>query len=200
MLAGREVSVPPADEPGGAPTSRVPKERLAGYLSILKGHQQWLEQFLDGLNAHAPAPLERLEMVTQITFTDAAGVVCTDLKLLPTLGCNQRCLFCCASESRQPFGAQRLRATLEQLSREVDLERTKLSFSGGEPTLHPDLPALLRYARELGFPWIGLQTNCVRLAEPTLLAALLPARLQQVICSFHSQRPETYDRLTRTSG
>jgi MoaA/NifB/PqqE/SkfB family radical SAM enzyme len=199
-LAGREVSVPPADEPGGAPTSRVLEARLAGYLSILKGHQGWLERFLDGLNAHVPVPLKRLAMVTETTFADGDGVVYTDLKLLPTLGCNQRCLFCCAREHRRPFGVQRLRATLAQLSREADLERTKLSFSGGEPTLHPELPALLRYAREIGFPWIGLQTNGVRLSEPALRIALEEVRLQQVIFSFHSHRPETYTRLTRTRG
>ncbi len=201
ILAGRQVSLPPADEPGGAPTSREHEERLKAYLALLQTQQAVLQRFLDGLNQHVPAPLARMEMVTETVFTDGQGVTSRDLKLLPTLGCNQHCLFCCASEPRKPFSTERLRAVLLELHRTAtDLDRTRLSFSGGEPTLHPELGALMRYARELGFPWLGLQTNGVRLSKPALAQQILGAPLQQVIVSLHSLRPEVYDRLTGTRG
>lgn len=44
-----------------------------------------------------------------------------------------------------------------------------LQLSGGEPTLHPDLPAIIALAREKRFKFILLNTNGLRLAEDEAL-------------------------------
>lgn len=81
--------------------------------------------------------------------------------------CNLRCSFCYAKFDDDPL----LRATrhglpAEDAHRVIEMLRAagaeKLTFVGGEPTLCPHLPALLRASRELGFV-TTLVTNGARL-------------------------------------
>lgn len=46
-----------------------------------------------------------------------------------------------------------------------------LQFSGGEPTLHPDLPELVRYALDQGVQYVTINTNGIRLAREPEFAA-----------------------------
>ena len=197
VLAGRDVSLPPSGEPGGAPTSGLFEEHLKTYLSILARQGPRLAEILDRLNRHMPPVLEQLEMVTEARFTDGEGLVFRDVKVLPTLNCNQRCLFCCARASRRPFPTARLEAALADLGNSPERSRTRLSFSGGEPTLHPDLPRLLGLGRQMGFASLSLQTNGVLLARADLMRALSGVGLAQVIFSLHSHQSDTYDHLDR---
>ncbi len=70
-----------------------------------------------------------------------------------------------------------------------------VDFIGGEPTLHPDLPALVRHARGRGFAQVLICTNGVRLLSPGYLDALVDAGLTGVRFSFHDHRPEVAARL-----
>lgn len=66
--------------------------------------------------------------------------------------------------------------------------------SGGEPTVHPDLPALLRDIKELGFA-VKLDTNGTR---PDVLAALLDAALLDFVAlDLKAPLDERYSRVTR---
>lgn len=75
-----------------------------------------------------------------------------------------------------------------------------LVLSGGEPTMHPDLPAFLRRARELGFRTIEAQTNGVLAANPAYARTLAEAGLTKVTVSLHSIDPEHSDKITRLPG
>ncbi|MFT6398967.1 MAG: sulfatase maturation enzyme AslB (radical SAM superfamily) [Bradymonadia bacterium] len=62
-------------------------------------------------------------------------------------------------------------------------------LTGGEPTLHPELPGICRYAREQGLH-VRMITNGHRLAEPKFAKAMAEAGLQSVHISIYSTRPE----------
>src|SRR5438876_10463247 len=52
-----------------------------------------------------------------------------------------------------------------------------LQISGGEPTLHPDIVRMVKYAYEQPIQAVMLNTNGIRLAhDPALLDALAPMR------------------------
>src|SRR5207237_10512686 len=52
-----------------------------------------------------------------------------------------------------------------------------LQISGGEPTLHPDLARMVRYAYDKPIAAVMINTNGIRLAkDPALLEALAPLR------------------------
>ena len=76
------------------------------------------------------------------------------------------------------------------LKRAIDVimdtdDKPLLQFSGGEPTLRDDLPALIAYARARGCRYTQLNTNGVRLAEDeAYVQALAEAGLSFVFLQF----------------
>ncbi len=74
--------------------------------------------------------------------------------------------------------------------------RAILQISGGEPTLREDLPELLRYARNLSFPGIQVNTNGLRLGEePEYAARLKEAGAGWIFLQFDGLRKETHKTL-----
>jgi len=66
-------------------------------------------------------------------------------------------------------------------------------FLGGEPLLHPHLPAMIRYARSAGMI-THLHTNATLLTEARALA-LLKAGLDYLTFSFDGYDKDTYERI-----
>jgi len=60
----------------------------------------------------------------------------------------------------------------------------------GEPFLHPELPAIIEHAEELGLG-IELNTNCGLITEP-LIDALYDAGLTNLILSYQTPDPDTF--------
>ena len=113
--------------------------------------------------------------------------------------CNNHCCFCL---DRQTLDG-RLRSRWE-LEAELQAGRaagaTRLVLSGGEPTLHPELPALIRRARELGYGWVQIITNGRRLAYPAFLRALRDAGLDEATFSIHGSGPRVHDAMVGVPG
>ena len=72
-------------------------------------------------------------------------------------------------------------------------------FSGGEPTLHPDLIELMAHAETLG-QITGLNTNGRRLAEPGFAEDLVRTGCDHAQITLASQRPELHDRIVGAPG
>lgn len=77
--------------------------------------------------------------------------------------CNEQCKYCFATfgDIRDRLATAEAKRLILQLS-EHGLE--KLTFVGGEPTLHPDLTELIRFAHSLGIT-VAIVTNGARLVE-----------------------------------
>jgi hypothetical protein len=139
------------------------------------------------------------------------------LELITGMACNCRCLLCPATYrgagSSDAAGASQT-MTRRQIARELRFGRargaTGLWLGGGEPTLHPDLPATLALANRLGYERIRVQTNGLRCAYAAYAQRLMGAvRLlpQQhtpvsvsVAMSVMAGRAEVHDQATQTPG
>ena len=73
-------------------------------------------------------------------------------------------------------------------------------FTGGEPSLHPEILDLVRTAKKTGFTSIQLQTNGRTLAYPAFCADLVKAGLTEFGPSLHGAKPATHDALTGAKG
>lgn len=107
--------------------------------------------------------------------------------------CNQRCRFC------DQAGREGDAPTDVVIERIRGLSGDGLWLAGGEITLRPDLPRLLRAAREAGFRRIGVQTNGRILAAPGAAAALRREGLTDAIVAIHGPR-ELHDWVTQSPG
>jgi uncharacterized radical SAM superfamily Fe-S cluster-containing enzyme len=91
-----------------------------------------------------------------------------------TSACNLDCPICyTVNKNDDAFMLSResFAKILEHLVRNHE-ELDIINFTGGEPTLHPELPALLRMAREAGIRRLTVSTNGLRLKEEAYVKEL----------------------------
>lgn len=95
--------------------------------------------------------------------------------------CNLSCAYCTEfDKTSEPVPFPVLDAQLRKLK---NLGTFGISLTGGEPTLHPDLPRLIRRCRELRFFRTGMITNGFFL-KPKLIQELNDAGLQEMQISI----------------
>jgi hypothetical protein len=77
--------------------------------------------------------------------------------------CNQKCPVCFANAAAAGYvyepSIEQIREMMQLLTREKPVRNWAIQFSGGEPTVRDDLPAIVRMARDLGFIQIQIATN-----------------------------------------
>jgi MoaA/NifB/PqqE/SkfB family radical SAM enzyme len=95
--------------------------------------------------------------------------------------CNLSCGYCSEyDKTSDPVPVEVLEAQLRRLK---ELGTFGISLTGGEPTLHPELPRLIRTCRELRFYRTGMITNGF-LLRPELIETLNQAGLQKMQISI----------------
>lgn len=130
---------------------------------------------------------------------DQFGRAIEYLRISVTDRCNFRCLYCMPLEGlqwlpkRDILSYEEIAAIVQQLA---PLGLRKLRITGGEPTIRPDLPALVGMLRSIpGIQDIALSTNGVRL--PELARPLAAAGLTRINMSADSLRPERIRAIAR---
>lgn len=107
--------------------------------------------------------------------------------------CNLNCVYCLLGhENRYLRPVSEVVADL-RFARERNIE--KVSFTGGEPTLHPDLPRLVAASRALGFRRVTLVTNGVTISYPGRLDRLVEAGVNAIGISFDTPDRETAEAM-----
>lgn len=123
--------------------------------------------------------------IQKLTLLDYPGKVACTVFLG---GCNFRCPYChnweLLGDADEVMTVEALLSFLRK--RQGILEG--VCITGGEPTLHPELPALLQAVRELGYA-VKLDTNGYR---PEVLGALLNAGLLDYVAMDLKNGPEDY--------
>ena len=121
------------------------------------------------------------------------------LRISVTDRCNFRCQYCMPLEGlpwlpkADILRYEEIAAIVAQLA---PLGLKRLRITGGEPTIRPDLPRLIRLLQEIpGIDDVALSTNGVKL--PQMAAALADAGLHRVNISADSLRPERVAAIAR---
>ncbi len=113
-----------------------------------------------------------------LSLLDYPGVVCS---IVFTQGCPLRCIYCHNPEliplhSSTPECLLSEQTVLEHLNKRKHIV-TGVCITGGEPTIHHDLPAFVRRVKKLGL-LVKLDTNGV---HPRMLEKLIKANLLDFI-------------------
>ncbi len=117
-----------------------------------------------------------------------------------TKKCNLSCIHCYADSCPSKILDEgiTLEKWLEALQQAADLGCRKVQFTGGEPTLHPNLAELIESARELGFTTVEVFTNGTLFTE-TLKNCFLRHRTNLAF-SIYSAQPNIHDAVTQARG
>ncbi|MEN6404391.1 MAG: radical SAM protein [Armatimonadia bacterium] len=159
------------------------------------------------------ALLQTLSGLLRDDYSEASRVTFTPFKshetkypvlseIALTYRCQHKCPFCYADAPGR--GARTAEMTTEQVCTILDRFRhdakvPTVSFTGGEPTLRPDLPTFVAHAKSLGMR-TNLITNGVRCADDTLVAALADAGLDSAQVSIEGRTAAVHDQVTGTVG
>jgi MoaA/NifB/PqqE/SkfB family radical SAM enzyme len=113
--------------------------------------------------------------------------------------CNLGCTYCTIT------GEMRRRALpTERVAREIDRAAargfTEVAFTGGEPTIRADLPALVKHARRRGFAHVKVASNGLRYAHEAYLDHLVACGVDRFHVSMHAPDDEAYEATVRLAG
>jgi radical SAM protein with 4Fe4S-binding SPASM domain len=111
-----------------------------------------------------------------------------------TYGCNNECPHC----YNEPDRFEMPSLPKEEWFRVLDQLHTvgvpHIILTGGEATLHPDLPEIIRYADQLGMV-VGLNTNGRRIAHAPYMQTLAEAGLNHIQITLGSHKPKVHDAM-----
>jgi MoaA/NifB/PqqE/SkfB family radical SAM enzyme len=124
---------------------------------------------------------------------------CCDIVL--NYACQARCRFCSQDfEWRKSPNLMPFKLVAEKMYLAYRDGYRRLGFTGGEPTLRKDLGKLIALATRIGFHYVRIQTNGLRLADEAYARELAEAGLAFVKFSIHGHDAETHDALTLVPG
>lgn len=112
--------------------------------------------------------------------------------------CNLQCSHCYSNSG--PYSGDRDILTEEGYIKLIDDAYAygcrQLQFIGGEPTLNRSLPRFIAHASEIGYEFIEVFTNLIKL-DDSLLAVMRTNKIS-VATSFYSHNPRTHNHITRS--
>lgn len=115
----------------------------------------------------------------------------------PSFRCNQDCHFCWEGRDWPEPGDALVMTWLEELAASG---AKSITFCGGEPTLHKQLPELVARAHQVHGMTVRLHTNAVRFRDAGYTRALAQAGLSSLLVSLHSADAQVSDSMTRARG
>lgn len=130
------------------------------------------------------------------------GMENTRIKLLdiePSFECNNNCKFC----SINPSERKRSRSTpeIKKMIKDAKAKGVEvIGFSGGEPTIRKDIVDLVRYAKQLGFRTVRIQTNGRMFSYKEFTRKIIDAGANYFKFTIMGHKPEIHDTLTRAPG
>jgi radical SAM protein with 4Fe4S-binding SPASM domain len=154
-------------------------------------------QQLESLLSPESCPICDLEIETTAPFS-ARPSAPYRMDLAITYRCNNDCAHCYNARPRNypEISKEEWFKILDQL---WALGIPHIVFTGGEPTLRPDLPELIAHAEKNG-QITGLNTNGRRLMNRSFLQSLIDAGLDHVQITFESHLPEIHDQMVHHKG
>lgn len=146
--------------------------------------------------------LMKIEKVEKSEPTDRESFdepKCFDILL--NYNCNAKCLFCSQDfEWRKEPNDLPFDKVVEHMYLAYKNGYRRLGFTGGEPTIRRDLPKFIALAKKIGYTYVRIQTNGVRIADFDYVKTLADAGLTFVKYSIHGHTAELHDKLVGIPG
>lgn len=132
---------------------------------------------------------------------DRYGRVIDYLRIAITNKCNLQCVYCKSADTKYSpnyinnvLNPDDIKFLIKVFSG-IGIKKLKFTGGGGEPTLHPQLPEFIKYAKECGINDISLTTNGTTLARNARI--FKECGLSSVNVSVDSLKQYKYRAVTR---
>lgn len=113
--------------------------------------------------------------------------------------CNNRCRFCVQGNKRETCPDKSTEKVMAILRKEVK-DHQGIVFTGGEPTIRKELIEWIKYAKDLGYKTIQIQTNGRLLAYKEFCKKIIKAGVNEFSPALHGSTAKIHDYLTQVPG
>jgi len=113
--------------------------------------------------------------------------------------CNNNCIFC-AQAHRRYLGDQTTEKLKQDLQDAYEKGIREVVFTGGEPTIRKDIFELVKFARDLGYELIQIQTNGRMLSYKEICKKLISSGVTEFSPAIHGHNAEIHETQTRSPG
>jgi MoaA/NifB/PqqE/SkfB family radical SAM enzyme len=113
--------------------------------------------------------------------------------------CNNACLFCMESDKELRRQLVQNFIKTDHMYHEMDEHQNikKIGFGRGEPTLNPELPKYIAYAKKKGFLEIAVISNGRQYKDKEFCRKLMESGVTEFIVSLHGHTPKLHEALTQ---
>ncbi len=126
--------------------------------------------------------------------TSHSGLPIMDL----TNRCNLTCPVCFANANASGYlyepSFEEVVKMLECIANQRPVQADRVQFSGGEPTVRPDFLDIIRKAKEMGFFYIQVNTNGIKMADLEFAQAAKEAGVQNIYLQFDGLSEDIYKK------
>ncbi len=155
------------------------------------------DQLEEMISPGSLCPIHDLELDTIAPFS-ARPSAPYRMDLALTYRCNNDCAHCYNARSRR-YPELDTAHWKDILDRLWETGIPHIVFTGGEPTLRPDLPELIAHAEHNG-QITGINTNGRRLKDPAFVKSLVDAGLDHVQITLESHLAEVHNGMVHAAG
>lgn len=113
-----------------------------------------------------------------------------------TKACNFRCIHCYENAGKKAPDELTTAQILEGIDKLSNLGVASIAFSGGEPSIHPDIIEIIKHAVDDGM-YVSMATNGFKTGNPKRAKEFADAGLEFVQISLDGLNPETHDNFRR---
>lgn len=121
-----------------------------------------------------------------------------DLKV--GFSCNNLCSFCVQGDKRYKFPDKKTDQLINSLKEASKRGLKSVVFTGGEPTIRPDLALLVGVAKKMGFSQIQIQSNGRMFSYEKFCKSLIDAGATEFSPALHGSSAKMHDRLVCSPG
>ncbi len=112
--------------------------------------------------------------------------------------CNNQCVFCATGNRLPTHGEVAEQIAFMELRRSQGFDL--IDFDGGEPTTNPNLFALLRKARELGYQQVNVTSNGRMLMLERNAEKVVRSGITNLLISLHGPNPAVHEAQVQSKG
>ena len=114
--------------------------------------------------------------------------------------CNNNCIMCSTRPKADSFSDRPTDKIIDDLKKGRVLGYEEVDFTGGEPTIRPDILHLIEIAKELGYKKIGFNTNARMLSYEKFCRKLVENGVNRVTLTLNGHDKKLVDAIARTPG
>jgi len=181
-----------------SPVTAVTIVKTKKYIADL--HVSWLKDIVAAITPSVedsddwPGFLRRAAATSEESASSLSQAL-----LRVTSHCNASCPFCNA-DGLAPDRCEGLDNVTRRLQELRQSGWQSVAFTGGEPTLLPELPQMIAAAKQLGFSSVTVQTNGILLDDDERVRQLAAVGLDGTLISIHAADPALHDDIVGIAG